>query len=469
MTVHDFARILRTRWLIIVVTIVVAVLAALAYSLLAPRQYEASTRLFVSTTSDGTNTQTNDGGLFAQRRVLSYTQLLTGEILAQRTIDKLGLDMSVADLQKEITATAPTDTVLIDVTVKDASPARARDIVNTLSDEFVIMAAGLETPDLGARPNARVIVQQRANIPNTPVAPKTLQTLAIAGVLGALIGLLIATIRYRMDDTISSSEAVERVTGVGEIGNIPLAGRRQKAPLIAFEGNRPEFADAFRELRVNLQFLEVAEGPRVLLVASAMPSEGRTTTAINLALALGEAGHDVVVVDGDLRRPAVATCFDIDAPTGLSTVLTGGARLDDVLHQTRFARVSAIAAGPIPPNPTELLGSQTVKGLLSDLADRFDYVVVDSPSLLAKDAAILAGSSQGVLIVARFGQTRRRHLEPAIATLVRAGAPLLGAMVTMTPSKKRRPVDGYDRTPVASPPADEPVGDSRGRHSGPDE
>ncbi|KQY07885.1 protein tyrosine kinase [Mycobacterium sp. Root135] len=468
MTVQDFAQILRTRWVVIIGTIVIAVLAAVGYSQLVPKQYVASTRLFVSTTSDGTNTQTNDGGLFAQRRVLSYTQLLTSEILAQRTVDKLGLDMSAAELQHEITATAPTDTVLIDVTVRDTSAARARDIANTLSDEFVIMAAGLETPDLGARPNARVVVQQRANIPDTPVAPKTLQLVAIAAVAGALIGLLIAIVRYLLDDRIRNSEALEKATGVGEIGNIPADGQRQEGPLIAFGGDRPTLADAFRELRVNLQVLQVADGPRVLLVASPMPREGRSTTAVNLALALAETGGDVVVVDGDLRRPQLASCLGVDGQVGLSTVLTGAATVDEALQETRFPRVSVMASGVVPANPTELLGSQAAKELLRELGGRFAYVVVDSPSLLAKDAALLAGNAHGVVVVARFGHTTAKQLVPAITALTRAGAPLLGSVMTMTPAPKRRSADSYyaKTAPAPGAPSDPPA--AHGRHSGPE-
>ncbi|KAA0098822.1 polysaccharide biosynthesis tyrosine autokinase [Mycolicibacterium sp. P1-18] len=459
MTVQDFARILRTRWVVIFGAIVIAVLAAVAYGAVAPKQYEASTRLFVSTTSDGTNTQTNDGGLFAQRRVLSYTQLLTSEILAQRTVDKLGLDMTATDLRHEVTATAPTDTVVIDVTVRDHSAARARDIANTLSDEFVVMAAGLETPDLGARPNARVVVQQRANIPDDPVAPKTLQLLAIAAVAGALIGLLVATVLYLLDDTVRLSEDLEKATGVGEVGNIPLDRNGRKEPLLAFDGDRPVLADAFRELRVNLQALEVADGPRVLLVASPMPGEGRTTTAVNLALALAETGMDVVVVDGDLRRPAVASCLGVDGQVGVSTVLADRATVDEALQQTQFPRVTVLASGAVPASPTELLGSPNAKELLRALAERFDYVVVDSPSLVVKDAGLLAGSAQGVLIVARYGQSKRKQMASATTTLARAGAPLLGAVLTMTRSPKKGSADSYYGRP-----ADVSV---QGRHSGP--
>jgi receptor protein-tyrosine kinase len=428
---------LRTRWKIICATALVAVLGALAYSFVITPQYEASTRLFVSTTSDGTNSQTYDGGLFAERRVLSYTELLMGEILAQRTIDKLGLDMSADELQEEVEATAPTGTVLIDVVVLDSSPVRARDIANTLADEFVVMAAELETPELGAAPNARVIVQQRAEIPDNPVNEKTLRTLAVATVMGALIGIVLALFRDRINDSVRSPEDLEKATGVGLLAEIPFDGLRREKPLIPFDSDRSPVAEAFRDLRINLRFLEVADGPRVLLVASCMPDEGRTMTAVNLALALAEANRTVVLVDGDLRRPRVAACFDPAGQTGLSTVLAGAASLDDALQQSGHARLTVLTSGAIPPNPTELLESRVAKDVLSQLSRQFDYVVVDSPSLLVPDAALLATNSQGVLLVAQFGRTRRKQLADAIHTLRRAGAPLLGAVLTMTPAKKR--------------------------------
>ncbi|WP_162131291.1 polysaccharide biosynthesis tyrosine autokinase [Mycolicibacterium chubuense] len=442
MTVQDFTQILRTRWKLICGVIVLVLLGALGYSLLATPQYQASTRLFVSTTSDGTNTQTNDGGLFAQRRVLSYTQLLTGGILAQRTIDKLGLDMTAAQLQGEVTAVAPTDTVLIDVTVLDPSPVRARDIANTLSDEFVVMAAGLETPDLGARPNAQVVVQQRAAVPDSPVTPKTTRNLAIAVVLGAVLGVLAAIIRDRLDDTVRRLKTVEETSGVGVIGEIPAEGTRRHGPVVTFGSGDSTTADAFRELRINLQSLQVADGPKALLVASPGAGEGRTTTAINLALALTEAGSDVLIVDGNLRHPQIAASLGVAAEPGLSTVLTGGAPLNSALHETRFPRLTALSAGSVPPNPTELLGSSTAKDAFGEMSRQFDYVIVDSPPLTVKDAALLAVSVHGVLVVVRFGRTKRRQLADTVTVLRRAGAPLLGAVVTMMPATKGDRIDG---------------------------
>lgn len=437
MTVQDFGRILRARWKIICGTIAVVVLAAVGYSLLAIPQYQASVRLFVSTPSDGTNTQTYDGGLFAERRVLSYSELLTGDVLARRTIDKLGLDMTAAELLNEVEASVPAETVLIDVTVTDPSPTRARDIANTLADEFVVMAAGLETPELGEPPNARVVVQQRAELPSSPMNSKTARILAIAAVMGALLGVVIAVVRDRMDDSVKSSDALEKATGVGLLADVPFDEQRRTKPLVLFESDRSAFADAFRELRINLRFLQVADGPRVLVVTSCVPAEGRTITAANLSLALAEAGHNVVIVDGDLRRPGVAACFGLAGQAGLSDVISGAVSLRESLQETGFAHLTAITAGSIPGNQTELLESRATEDVLSELDGQFDYVIVDSPSLLVKDAAILAASAQGVLLVARSGKVKRHQLADAIHTLRRAGAPLLGSVLTMTSSKKR--------------------------------
>ena len=264
LTVEDFARILRHGWKVI------AAATASPFSrsrlrLAVTPKYKASTQLFVTTTEQTNATQINDGGLFAQRRVLSYTKLLEGPVVAQRTIDKLNLDMSPAQLQQEVAAVAPTDTVLIDVTVLDSSPARARDIANTLSDEFVVMAAGLETPDVGARPNVEVIVQQRATIPDIPVTPKTKLALAIAATLGVLIGTTLAILRDRRDKTVRNSEMAERATGVGVVGDIPFDPQRRKEPFISFARDHSPIAEAFRELRINVQHLEATDGPRVLV------------------------------------------------------------------------------------------------------------------------------------------------------------------------------------------------------------
>lgn len=439
LTVEDFTRILRTGWRTIAAAVGIAVLCALAYSLLATPKYAASTRLFVTTTEQTNATQLNDGGFFVQRRVLSYTKLLSGELLAQRTIDKLNLNMTPAQLLAEVTAVAPNDTVLIDVTVVDPSPARARDIANTLSDEFIVMAAELETPDVGERPTVDVIVQQRATTPDRPVTPKKKINLALGLILGAVLGVGLAIVRDLRNTTVRSPKMLDAATGLGMVGDIPFDAQRRKEPFISFARDYSPIAEAFRELRINVQHLEVADGPRVLLVASSGPQEGRTTTAINLALALAEAGYEVALVDGDLRRPRIAPWFHIDSGLGLTTVLTGEATLQEALQGTGFPGLTVLTAGATPASPAEVLGSRAAQDTFGELGRQFDYVVIDTPPVLVTDAALLSASSQGVLLIARFGKTDRGRLASAANALRQSAAPLIGAVLTMTPPKKRKP------------------------------
>lgn len=429
-------KLLRNRWLVVCTTVVAGVFAAVAINLLTTPLYEAKTRLFVSTSSGASVDEIYTGNLFSQARVISYTELIKGETLAQRTIDKLDLDMTARELQENITASSKVDTVLIDVTVTNESPVRARDIADALSDEFVAMVRELETPEDGARPDARVVVEQRASVPETPVAPNTIRNLLVGLAVGLALGVALAVLRDVLDNTVKDRQELEEITGVGLVGSIPLDKERRREPAISFDKDNSAIAEAFRKLRTNLQFLAVDNPPRVIVVTSSMPNEGKTTTAINIALALAEAEHSVVLVDGDLRRPRLDSYLGLVGPVGFSTVLAGRATLDEVLQTTRFSGVSALTSGAIPPNPSELLGSLAARKILDELRTNFDYVLIDSSPLLAvTDAAVLATAADGVLMISRYGQTKKEQLTHAVASLRSVAAPLLGSVFTMTPTR----------------------------------
>lgn len=437
MSFQEFAKLVRARWATVAVTVLLCVLIALAVTLFTTPRYEASTRLFVSTTTSGASaSDLYQGNRLSQERVLSYSELLMGETLAQRTIDKLGLDTSAQTLRENVKASAKPDTVLLDVHVLDESPVQARDIANALSDEFVVMVRELETPEDGSIPDARVVVEQRASLPAEPVSPNMFLNLLVGLAAGLVVGLGLAVLRDQLDNTVKDRQTLEGTTGVGLVGSIPVNKERRAEPAIPFASDNSAIAEAFRKLRTNLQFLAVDDPPRVIVVTSSMPSEGKSTTAINIALALAEADHSVVLVDGDMRRPKLDTYLDLVGKVGLSTVLSGRASLSEVLQTTKYSGLSVLTSGGTPPNPSELLGSMAAKNVLSELRAKFDFVIVDSSPLLAvTDAAILAAGSDGVLIMARFGQTKRDQLEHAVGNLDDVGARLLGAVFTMTPER----------------------------------
>lgn len=434
---QSLLKLLRTRWVTVCVVTLAALIGALTVTLLTTPMYQASTRLFVSTAAGGDSlTDKYQGTLFSQERVSSYSELLTGQTVAQRTADKLGLDMSGAELANEVTASTKPDTVLIDVSVTDASPVRARDIANTLSDEFVAMAKELETPEDGSSPDARVVVEQRASVSTNPVTPKTTRNIALGLAVGLLLGVALAAVRDYLDNTVKDQETLEAIAGAALVGAIPLDKERRGEPAISFERDNSSIAEAFRKVRTNLQFLAVDNPPRLIVVASSLPGEGKSTTSINVALALAEAGSNVVLVDGDMRRPMLDKYLDVIGTAGFSTVLSGAASLADVLQKTKFPGLTVLASGPIPPNPSELLGSLVAQKVLSELRESYDYVIIDSSPLLAvTDAAILANSADGVLLISRFGQTKREQLTHAVSSLEGVGVTPLGAVFTMTPAR----------------------------------
>ncbi len=436
MSLQDFARLVRTRWLTVAAVALLAVLGAIAVTLVTTPQYQASTRLFVSTTAGASAAERFQGNRLSQERVLSYTELIKGQTLAQRTVDKLNLDMSANELRSKVKATAKSDTVLINVVVIDASPVRARDIADALSDEFVVMVRELETAGPGDRPDARVVVEQRASIPEAPIVPKKAENLGLGIVLGLTLGVAVAAVRDLLDNTVKDREALEAITGVGLVGTVPLDKERRNRPAVAFERDNSAIAEAFRKLRTNLQFLSVDNPPRVIVILSSAPGEGKSTTAINIALALAESEKNVVLVDGDLRRPSLDKYLDLVGSVGFSTVLSGGASLTEVLQETKFPRLTVLTAGPTPPNPSELLGSQAAKKLLDDLRSQYDYVIVDTAPLLAvTDGAILATVADGALIMTKYGGTKREQLTHAVGTLRDVGVSLLGSVLTMVPTR----------------------------------
>lgn len=438
MSIEDFVKLLRNRWITVSVTALLTIAASVAFTLLQTPQYEAKTRLFVSTAPGESASDLYQSSRYSQERVASYAELITGETLAQRTIDRLNLDMSAEDLTEEITAKSKPNTVLIDIAVTDPSPIRARDIANALSDEFVVMTRELETPAGGERPEARVVVEQRASVPQKPVVPKRVRNIAVGIVLGGMLGVGLAFLRDQLDNTVNNPNTLEAISGVSVVGYIPFDGKIPTTPAIAFDKGSSPTAEAFRKLRTNLHFLSVDDPPRLIVVTSSMPAEGKSTTAINIALALAEADHHVLLVDGDMRRPSLDKYLDgIVGQVGLSTVLSGGASLDEVLQETQVPRLMVLSAGATPPNPSELLGSMAAKKTFSELRSRFDYVIIDtSPLLAVTDSAILAAQADGALIVARCGKTKREQLAHAIGALNDVGANLLGAVMTMMPTRR---------------------------------
>ncbi|MDI6630379.1 MAG: Wzz/FepE/Etk N-terminal domain-containing protein, partial [Rhodococcus sp. (in: high G+C Gram-positive bacteria)] len=213
MEIQDYLRILKARWIIIAVTVVVAILGALGASLMATPSYESSARMFVSTTGGASVSETYQGNLASQQLVASYSELATSDALAARVLTVLPLDLTPAQLAAKVKASSTPDTVLFDLTVADASPERARDIANTMAIELTEQVRELETPADGGNPSAGVKIFQQAEAASFPVSPNTKRNLALGAAVGLLLGIALALLRDRLDNTVKNRREIEAISG----------------------------------------------------------------------------------------------------------------------------------------------------------------------------------------------------------------------------------------------------------------
>ncbi|TFV90359.1 polysaccharide biosynthesis tyrosine autokinase [Blastococcus sp. CT_GayMR16] len=426
---------LRASWWMPVATMLAGGLLGLLLSLATTPTYTSSTRLFISVSGDNSTAALSQGSTFSQDRVASYAQLLQSEGLAARVVDDLDLRLTPRSLAEQLSASVVSNTVLLDVAVTDTSPDRARDIARSVGTEFAEMVQELETPDGQANSPVKVTVVAPPDLPTGRSAPRTARNVAAGALLGLVAGLGLAVARVHLDRTVKDpTEAAERA-GVPVIGTVIRddgVGSRH-----VFDRQTPtRVAEDYRQLRTNLQFLNVDDPPKVIMVASAMPAEGKTTAAINLGLALAEAGRQVTILDADLRRPRVTSYLGMVGGVGLTNILAGTAVMTDVMQPYADTGVSVIGAGPTPPNPSELLASKHMLALIDELRGKSEYVLIDAPPLLpVADSTGLAVMVDGILLSVRYGKSRKDQLEQAAATLERVGARTLGVILNIVPPK----------------------------------
>lgn len=438
MELRDYLRILHRNWILILALTIVGGAGAYGYSLLQTPTYEASTQLYVSVRSDSSGvSELAQGTNFARQAVVSFVDVVDSALVLDRVIDDLDLDTTAQQLASTIDASSATNSVIISIRVSNTDAESAAAIANSVGTNFAdVVVNRLEKPDGDAASLVRVETIAPALVPTAPAAPHVGINVALGILLGLALGLGFAVLRSVLDTRIHSLHDIEAVTDSPVLGGIALDPDAKKRPLIVHADPRNPRAESFRSLRTNLQFIDVDGSSRSFVVSSAGPGEGKSTTTANLAIALAETGARVALVDGDLRLPRVADYMGIEGGVGLTDVLIGRAELVDVLQQWGTGKLFVLPSGRTPPNPSELLGSQSMQRTLEALADAFDYVLVDAPPLLlVTDAAVISRFTSGVLMVAASGTTKKPQLTAAVEKLNAIGSRLFGVIVTMLPSK----------------------------------
>lgn len=460
MTLHDYLEVFRRRWVSVVIVALVTVAVAAGATLAMTTRYTATTRLFFSVdASGGTLTDLAQGSSFAEKQMTSYAEVATSPLVLNPVIDRLDLLTTSAQLAEVLTATIPLQTVILEISVTDRNAVRAAAIANAVGDEVALAAEGLSPQRTSKTKAVQATTFARALVPSRPSSPNVPRNLALGAVLGLLLGLGVALLRHVLDTRVRSEQDIRNVTESPLLGMIGFDEKVPDHPVILRDEPLGPAAEAIRRLRTNFQFIDLGDRPRSIVITSSVPGEGKSTTSLNLAVALADAGSRVVLVDADLRRPSVATSLGLEGSVGLTTVLIGRAEIDDVVQHWENSSLDILPSGRVPPNPSELLGSSAMERLLDELTARYDVVLLDTPPLLpVTDAAVLSNLTGGSMLVVGADRVHRPQLCEAIASLTTAGAHLHGVVLNRI-ARQEAGYYTYDSgyAPTSEPAKDAPI------------
>lgn len=430
MSFREYLELLQRRWRIWVSMLMIGLLVAAAFSMLAQKRYTAVATSFV-TVSDSDAAGSGElfqGSQFTMQRMASYAALSSSPEVLNPVIDKLALDLSPRELRRMVEVSSPATSVLLEVAVEDTDPREASAIADEVSRQLGLLIEQLETPRGLAASSVKVTLTRPADVPVSPSSPRVPLNLLLGLAGGAAAGLLLALLRHHLDRRLRSVEDIRAITGVAPLGSTIASRAAGRDPLVAMDYRSAE-AERYRSIRTALKFAGAGHELRDVVVGSPAAGDGRTSVAANLAISWALAGVRVCLVDAGVRQPMAAEVFGVESTAGLFDVLGDDAELDDVLAPSHDGVLTILPAGTPPPDPVELLGSTAMGHLVAELRSRFDIVIYDSAPMLAfADAAVLARAVDGLVLVVRAGVTTRDQLVACLEKVREARLNLLGTV-----------------------------------------
>lgn len=450
MNIAEYLVAVRHRWRVLAVCLVLAAAVAALGTWRTPPTYTVTTQSFVTVGSAEADT----GGVYQEsqftvQRVKSYAQLVSSPLVLQPVIDELALEDSPQSLGRRVKATSPLNTVLLEVTVRDGNPQRAVQIADAVSLQLGQVVEELEALRDGSSKVA-ISLTGPAVEPSSPTSPQLPLNLAVGLALGLGLGLALAVLRERLDTTVRGRADIAEAASIPFLGSVSDSKTVAERPVVPGSGP-PAVLEQFRTVRTNLQLIDIDSTIASVVVTSATPSSGKTTTACNLAVAIAQAGSRVCLVDADLRRPSAARYLGIDPSVGITDVILGDVSLEDAVQRWELGSLSVLPAGRCPPDAGSVLASDRFARLLEQLQEQFDVVVYDAPSLrLVADAVLVAQRTDCAILAVRYGRARRADVAEAVHELQLARVGMIGAVLTFAPGGGEAPY-GSETDPWQDP------------------
>jgi succinoglycan biosynthesis transport protein ExoP len=429
MELRRFAGMLRDWWWLVTGGTALGLLTTFLVTKTIAPVYIASAVLMINQTST-LGSLTYSDALLNQQLVHTYSQLAVKPIVLQQVASDMQLPFSDAKLDEMISAHAVPNTQLLEIDVEGNDPRQVTDIANKVAQVFILQQRPFLPP---GQESAAIRIAQPALPPSSASSPRLAVNLVVSGLISILLTIGIVILAEYIDDTVKTPEDLERAASIVAFGAVVRVSKWNKnRSVLSDQHSISEPAlEAFRLIRANLEFASVDHQVRSILVTSAVPGEGKSTVAANLAAMVAHGGKKVILIDADLRRPSIHHILSVASDRGLTNLLVlPDARVEDYLLPTPIDNLKVITSGSLPPNPAELLGSKRFRELLAELTERADLVVIDSPPAIAlADAVILASRVDATVLVVDSKQTRTMTVRRAAENLTLSGTRLLGGIL----------------------------------------
>lgn len=438
MSLTEYLGLLRRSWLLVASLALLGAVLGYGYASLQAPSYRAQTSTLVTTDVGGNASELLQGSTYAENLVASYVRLVTSERVLRPVVEAEDLAETPRQLANRVTAEAPLNTLLIDISVTDGDPDRAVRIADRITESLADTVREV-SPVVDNEPSIRLTTVETAATPRFPFAPNKRLLTAAGLAAGLLLGVGVALVRHLRGSAVRTASEVARFTEVPVIGEVVEAKRDTRLSAAVIEQPMGPEAESLRALVANLGFVAVDEGLKSITVTSASPAESKSSVASALALVLTETSHKVLLIDADLRAPTLHTVTNLDNSLGLSTVLIGEDSVETAVQPWgRHGSLDVLTSGPLPPNAGQLLRSESMKALLKHAEDAYDYVVVDTPPVGSVVDAVWVGHlTTGALLVARRGRTKPRAMVRALESMASANVPVMGIVLSRMPRPSR--------------------------------
>jgi len=437
------AQAIRRRLKIVVICLIVGIAGAVVLTIQSDKQYSATSSILLNPSS----------GFEPQRTVETNLELLGLPLLAVRTAEEVG-GLSSSEVSSAVSVSQQGESNIVQVEATTDDPDLAAEIANSYAEQYVLFQEGGEREKFAGR----VRVVERAVPDDTPVSPKPTRNVIFGGLIGLVLGLALALLLEQLDRRVKRQEELPQVTGLPLLATIPKRQAFDREHL--GDGSlSPAEAEIFLMLRANLRYFNVRKDIRSVLVTSATPGEGKSLISLGLALGAAMGGERALLIEADMRDPSLTGAVHKSSAKGLSTVLADPkGDLSDAVVSVEARGIAALAgdakldflpAGPIPPNPTELVASARMKGLLARAESEYDFVIIDTPPILVvADAIPLVSMVSGVLAVSGLGVSTQTSANDLAEQLERMDAPTLGLVANFaTDTGRSYEGYGYGRPP----------------------